>query len=418
MESVSLELVNNGKEPSFYLFKHKDINGLQLPLKGSSRVKYISFNVSINYIALGTNAGGIHIFRKSSLRHYRFLNAKVFPQPDSSRIVDVGVTNVLFSSQEKYLAAALSSGHVAIWELNFDKREASQLVKKTDEHKGSTVTSICWNSSSTKLFIGDSKGCISALEVSTGKIRRVHTIIKEGPAIVQLDFADEILLISNTKRCVYYDQSKDYLVQIGTKGRDGQYGACFLRRTNDQTVIYCARPGARLWEVDSSGQVLSTQQYKKLLATTSSPIVGHVSGNEKDLVANCDTYNFPKLLVLRDQYLMTWTRESIIVIDPILGNIVLWNNQLENIEDVCCNRQDMFVFQTGGCLTRYSLIPPKQCAAKLFVMGDWLQCSKVLISCKTQIIPVAARDHVPEYVVRRVKEMLNDNLQHEVCIAV
>ena len=50
-----------------------------------------------------------------------------------------------------------------------------------------------------------------------------------------------------------------------------------------------------------------------------------------------------------------------------------------DIEDVCCNRQDMFVFQTGGCLTRYSLIPPKQCAAKLFVMGDWLQCSKVFI---------------------------------------
>ena len=29
---------------------------------------------------------------------------------------------------------------------------------------------------------------------------------------------------------------------------------------------------------------------------------------------------------------------------------------------------------------------------------------------------MAARDHVPEYVVRRVKEMLNDNLEHEVCI--
>ena len=27
------------KEPSFYLFKHKDLDGLQLPLKGSRRVK-------------------------------------------------------------------------------------------------------------------------------------------------------------------------------------------------------------------------------------------------------------------------------------------------------------------------------------------------------------------------------------------
>ena len=38
MESVALE-VTNKKEPSLYLFKHKDIDGLQLPLKGSSRVK-------------------------------------------------------------------------------------------------------------------------------------------------------------------------------------------------------------------------------------------------------------------------------------------------------------------------------------------------------------------------------------------
>ena len=38
MELVSLQ-DNNEKEPLFYLFKHKDIDGLQLPLKGSSRIK-------------------------------------------------------------------------------------------------------------------------------------------------------------------------------------------------------------------------------------------------------------------------------------------------------------------------------------------------------------------------------------------
>ena len=43
---------------------------------------------------------------------------------------------------------------------------------------------------------------------------------------------------------------------------------------------------------------------------------------------------------------------------------------------------------------------------------------QVLIACKSQIIPAAARDHVPEYVIRRVREMLNDNLQHEVCIEI
>jgi hypothetical protein len=42
MESVALQVIPK-KEPSFYLFKHKDIDGLQLPLKGSSRVK-VSFD--------------------------------------------------------------------------------------------------------------------------------------------------------------------------------------------------------------------------------------------------------------------------------------------------------------------------------------------------------------------------------------
>lgn len=41
---------------------------------------------------------------------------------------------------------------------------------------------------------------------------------------------------------------------------------------------------------------------------------------------------------------------------------------------------------------------------------------QVLLACKSQIIPAASRDHVPEYVIRRVREMLNDDLQHEVCI--
>ena len=49
MESVPLQVVNK-KEPLFYLFKHKNIDGLQLPLKGSSRVK-VSFDYKLNETA-------------------------------------------------------------------------------------------------------------------------------------------------------------------------------------------------------------------------------------------------------------------------------------------------------------------------------------------------------------------------------
>lgn len=49
-------------------------------------------------------------------------------------------------------------------------RPILKLAKKTDEHKGSTVSCLCWNSSSTKLFIGDNTGRVTGLEVSTGKV--------------------------------------------------------------------------------------------------------------------------------------------------------------------------------------------------------------------------------------------------------
>lgn len=50
-----------------------------------------------------------------------------------------------------------------------------------------------------------------------------------------------------------------------------------------------------------------------------------------------------------------------------------------DVEDICCIQQEMFVLQSGGNLTRFSLITPKECAAKLFVLGNWLQCSKVRV---------------------------------------
>ena len=42
------------------------------------------------------------------------------------------------------------------------------------------------------------------------------------------------------------------VIQVGTKPRDGNYGACFY--SNPETsdvVVYSARPGCRVWEVST-----------------------------------------------------------------------------------------------------------------------------------------------------------------------
>lgn len=40
-------------------------------------------------------------------------------------------------------------------------------------------------------------------------------------------------------------------------------------------LLYCARPGSRIWEVNFSGEVLSTHQFKQLLACPPLPLITH-----------------------------------------------------------------------------------------------------------------------------------------------
>lgn len=64
--------------------------------------------------------------------------------------------------------------------------------------------------------------------------------------------------------------------KIGNKERDGEYGACFFPgrcSAGQQPLIYCARPGSRMWEVNFDGEVISTHQFKKLLSSPPLPVI-------------------------------------------------------------------------------------------------------------------------------------------------
>lgn len=45
-----------------------------------------------------------------------------------------------------------------------------QRLQLSYEHKGSLVTCMQWNVSSTKLFLGDDKGKVSVISVSTSRV--------------------------------------------------------------------------------------------------------------------------------------------------------------------------------------------------------------------------------------------------------
>lgn len=55
---------------------------------------------------------------------------------------------------------------------------------------------------------------------------------------------------------------------------DTRQGGCFYTsRGLTQPVIYCPRPGSRLWEVNCHGDVISTHQFKSLLDVAATPVV-------------------------------------------------------------------------------------------------------------------------------------------------
>lgn len=66
--------------------------------------------------------------------------------------------------------------------------------------------------------------------------------------------------------------------RVGNKERDGEYGACFFPQNKGLLVgqpplLFCARPGSRIWEASFNGEVLSTHQFKQLLACPPLPLV-------------------------------------------------------------------------------------------------------------------------------------------------
>lgn len=68
---------------------------------------------------------------------------------------------------------------------------------------------------------------------------------------------------------------------MGNKDRVGEFGACFLLQGQrgqgggPPALLYCARPGSRIWESSFSGEVLSTHQFKQLLACPPLPLVSY-----------------------------------------------------------------------------------------------------------------------------------------------
>lgn len=160
------------------------------------------------------------------------------------------------------------------------------------------VTCLLWSPSDGDiLFTGDSGGLV-AQSSGTTKLQS-PTVLQAAAPIVQLDATTATTLLVSTLAATYVvsaGASKGGPVQVGTKARNGAYGACIAPRRTVRAfrravrsagttgeagglvaakafargIVMAARPGRRLWVADAAtGGVVSTLKVPPLITPSS-----------------------------------------------------------------------------------------------------------------------------------------------------
>lgn len=68
-----------------------------------------------------------------------------------------------------------SQGLVVVWELLLERRGRPERVSVSWEHRGQAITALCWDTSTLRVFVGDSGGKVSFLRAGSSKLGKVVT---------------------------------------------------------------------------------------------------------------------------------------------------------------------------------------------------------------------------------------------------
>uniref|UniRef100_A0A9J7ZI91 Hermansky-Pudlak syndrome 5 protein homolog n=1 Tax=Cyprinus carpio carpio TaxID=630221 RepID=A0A9J7ZI91_CYPCA len=351
----------------------------------SGRIKCTCLSVSRKWLALGTSAGGLHLIQRDGWKQKLILTHK-----------EGSVTQVsCCPHDEDFIAVATSQGLVVVWELHVERRGRPERVSVSWEHRGQTVTSLCWDTAALRVFAGDVGGKVSCVRAGSSKLGKgsafvmfpVQTITTVDSRVVQLDIDTNILKtkLSSTLREKFW--------RVGNKERDGEFGACFFPQgpagQRGQALLYCARPGSRIWEASFSGEVLSTHQFKQLLACPPLPLV---------------SYN--------DQNLLSWTDSAIYIFTPHSGQVLLWT-EVKDVVEISVLRHELFCLHGDGRLSHLSLMSPERCVERLMKRENWTLAATVCCMFQHAIITSRARKSLPVDRLEQLKAQLSSASQQQ-----
>ncbi|XP_069757383.1 Hermansky-Pudlak syndrome 5 protein isoform X2 [Narcine bancroftii] len=379
----------------------------------SNRLKCTCLSVSRKWLALGTSAGGLHLIYKEGWKQRIMLTHK-----------EGALTHVACCQHdEDYVAVSTSQGHVIVWELHQERRGKPERICVSSEHKGRQVTALCWDIAALRIFVGDGLGKVSVLKVNSSKQGKaagfvmfpVQVITTVDSRVVQLDYLEGRLLISSLTRCYLCDTEREKFCKIGNKERDGEFGACFLPVPKSvgisQPVIFCARPGSRMWEVNIEGEVLSTHQFKQLLGTPPLPIISRRCDLQYNMTScSPQSISFPRLLCFNENYVLSWTDQGIYVFIPHCVQLLLWT-ELKDVQNVTVFKNKLFCLHDDGRITHLCLLSGERCIERLLRLEMWTLAAQVCCLFQHSIILSRTRKLLPVDRLEHLKAQLDSATQ-------
>lgn len=341
---------------------------INLPLRNTKRIRFTSSDASTKYIIFGANSGSLYVYDRLTVNFLCIIPSQLGT-----------ISKVCISRNGKQVAVANQRGAIGVV-LDLDSSATKEILLTElgdgTGSKGAFVTCFCWGDEDRELYVGDSRGIVSLLQLSMFMGRNIlnitlNPVLLLDQQIVQIDRFMQLLLVSTHSKCVLCNTEREEFKQIGNRPRDGPYGAAFIvaattpvtpcsetlsngvddgaTATDDDdndnvsgqssaspsTIaqqqhdlgdvrIFCARPGSRLWEADLDGNVLRTHQLR--------------TGNPNVIAfKRLHTVSGRRMLLVHDD-------REIFLIDPIASRVALGFGNVGTIEHVAIVGEEIYVF--------------------------------------------------------------------------
>lgn len=233
----------------------------------------------------------------------------------------------------------------------------------SEMHTG-PISALEWSKNGMKLFSGDKNGMVVLTEIDFYMhICKSVEVLNETYEVIQLSYYQQKLLISTTYRSIICQKlDKWKVIQIGKKDRKilGNFGGIFyqngLRPTD--VILYCVRPGLRIWESDVQGIVQKTLLFREILNRESPevPLINPISHNMKSLKP-CKEASFGKLALFSENLIVTFSNDVIYILNPKELTILATISNLRCVLDVATTKDEIFILEGARSLIRVAIGP-------------------------------------------------------------